>query len=145
MIEWGAPESDGGAPLLGYIIAIRDTKRTMWIEVGQVDANFTRLHIKELQENHEYNVRVFARNEVGTSDPLETEDPVQIVRPDDFTELPEEASAPSLSYSTTETLSWMREAGVDADIYSYARGRLLNRDEYFFKVWHETKRTFKEE
>lgn len=63
----------------------------------------------------------------------------------DFTELPEEASAPSLSYSTTETLSWMREAGVDADIYSYARGRLLNRDEYFFKVWHETKRTFKED
>lgn len=32
----------------------------------------------------------------------------------------------------------MREAGVDADIYSYARGRLLNRDEYFFKVWHQT-------
>ena len=56
----------------------------------------------------------------------------------DFQELPEEDAAPSLSYSTTETLSWMREAGVDADIYSYARGRLLNRDEYFFKVWHQT-------
>lgn len=54
----------------------------------------------------------------------------------DFTELPEDDNAPSLSYSTTETLSWMREAGMDADIYSYARGRLLNRDEYFFKVWH---------
>lgn len=136
MIEWGAPESDGGAPLLGYIIAIRDIKRTMWIEVGQVGANFTRLHIKELQEEHEYHVRVFARNEVGTSDPLETEDPVKVIRPADFTELPEDDNAPSLSYSTTETLSWMREAGMDADIYSYARGRLLNRDEYFFKVWH---------
>ncbi|KAF2361287.1 Fibronectin type III [Trinorchestia longiramus] len=138
MIEWGAPESDGGSPLLGYIIAIRDVKRTMWIEVGQVGANFTRLHIKEVQEEHEYNVRVFARNEIGASDPLQTEEPVKIIKPDNFTELPEEDAAPSLSYSTTETLSWMREAGVDADIYSYARGRLLNRDEYFFKVWHQT-------
>ncbi|KAK7082946.1 hypothetical protein SK128_021397 [Halocaridina rubra] len=136
MIEWGAPESDGGAPLQGYIIAIRDIKRTMWIEVGQVGANFTRLHIKELQEEHEYFVRVFARNEVGSSDPLEIDEPVKIIRPADFTELPEDDNAPSLSYSTTETLSWMREAGMDADIYSYARGRLLNRDEYFFKVWH---------
>ncbi|XP_071534909.1 titin-like [Panulirus ornatus] len=136
MIEWGAPESDGGAPLLGYIIAIRDIKRTMWIEVGQVGANFTRLHIKELQEEHEYFVRVFARNEVGTSDPLERDEAVKVIRPADFTEIPEDDEAPSLSYSTTETLSWMREAGMDADIYSYARGRLLNRDEYFFKIWH---------
>merc|ERR1719341_547031 len=138
MIEWGAPESDGGAPLLGYVIAIRDIKRTMWIEVGQVDANFTRLHIKELQEEHEYHVRVFARNEVGSSGPLETEDPVKVIKPTDFVPMPEDDNAPSLSYSTTETLSWMREAGMDADIYSYARGRLLNRDEYFFKVWHHS-------
>ncbi|KAK8746935.1 hypothetical protein OTU49_016904 [Cherax quadricarinatus] len=144
MIEWGAPESDGGAPLLGYIIAIRDIKRTMWIEVGQVGANFTRLHIKELQEEHEYFVRVFARNEVGTSNPLETEEPVKVIRPADFTELPEDDNAPSLSYSTTETLSWMREAGMDADIYSYARGRLLNKDEYFFKVWHRGMEKFDE-
>merc|ERR1712106_272205 len=138
MIECGMPESDGGAPLLGYVIAIRDVKRTMWIEVGQVDANFTRLHIKELQEDHEYHVRVFARNEVGSSGPLETEEPVKIIKPTDFVPMPEDDNAPSLSYSTTETLSRMREAGMDADIYSYARGRLLNRDEYFFKVWHHS-------
>lgn len=62
----------------------------------------------------------------------------------DFTELPEDDNAPSLSYSTTETLSWMREAGMDADIYSYARGRLLNRDEYFFKIWHRGMEKFEE-
>lgn len=63
----------------------------------------------------------------------------------DFQELPEDDAAPSLSYSTTETLSWMREAGVDADIYSYARGRLLNRDEYFFKVWHQQQKSYRED
>lgn len=39
------------------------------------------LFISLLQEEHEYHVRVFARNEVGTSDPLETEDPVKVIRP----------------------------------------------------------------
>ncbi|KAG8223454.1 hypothetical protein J437_LFUL001947 [Ladona fulva] len=35
IIEWGRPESDGGAPLEGYTIAIRDIKKTMWMEVGR--------------------------------------------------------------------------------------------------------------
>lgn len=35
-----------------------------------------------MQEEHEYFVRVFARNEVGASDPLELEDPIKIIRPD---------------------------------------------------------------
>lgn len=38
------------------------------------------------------------------------------------------------SYSTETTTSWLREANMDADIYSYARGKLLRRDEYFFKI-----------
>lgn len=30
---WGTPEWDGGAPLLGYNVAIRDVTKTMWMEV----------------------------------------------------------------------------------------------------------------
>jgi hypothetical protein len=49
IIEWGKPETDGGAPLLGYTIAIRDIKKTMWIEVGRVKADVQKLNIKDLQ------------------------------------------------------------------------------------------------
>lgn len=49
MVEWGVPESDGGAPLEGYKIAVRDMKKTMWMEVGQVTADTQRLAIRELQ------------------------------------------------------------------------------------------------
>ena len=44
--------------------------------------------------------------------------------------------APSLSFSTTETLSsWMREASMDADIQCYTKTSVLRRDEYFFRIW----------
>lgn len=79
VIEWGRPESDGGAPLESYKIAIRDAKKTMWMEVGRVSADIQKLNIRDLQENHEYLVRIFARNEIGFSDHLESEEPFKIV------------------------------------------------------------------
>lgn len=79
IIEWGRPESDGGAPLEGYKIAIRDTKKTMWMEVGRVSADIQKLNIRDLQENHEYLIRIFARNEIGFSDHLESEEPFKIM------------------------------------------------------------------
>jgi len=79
VIEWGRPESDGGASLEGYKIAIRDAKKTMWMEVGRVSADIQKLNIRDLQENHEYLVRIFARNEIGFSDHLESEEPFKII------------------------------------------------------------------
>lgn len=48
-VEWGVPETDGGAPLQGYNIAIRDVKKTMWMEVGRVDVDVQKFNIKDLQ------------------------------------------------------------------------------------------------
>ena len=56
-VEWGAPESDGGAPLEGYKVAVRDAKRQMWMEVGRVDADVQRLKVQDLSEGNEYFVR----------------------------------------------------------------------------------------
>lgn len=79
IIEWGQPESDGGSPLLGYNIAIRDLKKTMWIEVGRVTESVQKFNIKDLQENHEYLIRIYARNEIGSSEPLESDEPFKAV------------------------------------------------------------------
>ena len=48
MVEWGAPESDGGAPLEGYKIAVRDARRQMWMEVGRVTAEVQKLKVQDL-------------------------------------------------------------------------------------------------
>jgi len=148
MVEWGAPESDGGAPLEGYKVAVRDAKRHMWMEVGRVAADVQKLKVQELAEGNLYHLRIYARNEVGFSDPLENEEPFKVVRPADYNE--EEAEEkrdemPSLSFSTTETLSsWMREANVDADIQSYTKSTVLRRDEYFFRIWYYASKLFDE-
>lgn len=79
VIEWGIPESDGGAPLEGYNVAIRDTKKTMWMEIGRVSKITQKFTIRDLQEDHQYLIRIFARNEIGLSDPLESDEPFKVL------------------------------------------------------------------
>lgn len=79
VVEWGIPEFDGGAPLLGYNIAIRDTKKTMWMEIGRVQKGVQKFTIRDLQEDHEYMIRIFARNEIGLSEPLESDEPFKVL------------------------------------------------------------------
>ena len=119
MVEWGAPDSDGGAPLEGYKVAVRDAKRQMWMEVGRVQADVQKLQVKDLavsqfisekrrrlkfifivkiynaleisqisnlfQEGNNYLIRIFAKNEVGFSDPLENDEPFKVERPAGYT------------------------------------------------------------
>lgn len=149
MIEWGKPENDGGSPITGYVIAAKDSRRTMWIQVGKVEANVTRLQIKDFQENKSYKIRVMAENEVGLSDPLESEEPITVIRPPGFDENEQEAHMEreetlSLSFTTSETISWMREANVEAHVESYTTHSLLRRKEYFFQLWVNADKLFKD-
>ncbi|NEU34068.1 fibronectin type III domain-containing protein, partial [bacterium LRH843] len=79
------------------------------MEVGQVRADVQKLSVKDLQEGHEYMIRIFARNEVGLSDPLETDEPFLVVRPTgmeedmDMEEMGLDKDTPSISYSTETT------------------------------------------
>ncbi|XP_011496107.1 PREDICTED: titin-like [Ceratosolen solmsi marchali] len=148
-MEWGRPEFDGGAPLEAYKIAVRDVKKTMWMEVGRVNAGIQKLTIRDLQENHEYLFRIYAKNEIGCSEPLESEEPFKILPASDLAviepvaEVPDRGETTSLSFSTENTSSWLRDHNMDADIHSYARARLLRKDEYFFRIWLNAKKLFK--
>ena len=46
-----------------------------------------------IQEGKEYFIRIFAKNEVGFSDPLETEEPFKVKRPAGYTEEDEKEDA----------------------------------------------------
>lgn len=44
-VEWGSCENDGGSPLRGYTIWIRELTRKLWIEVFRVTGLFRFLQI----------------------------------------------------------------------------------------------------
>merc|ERR1719410_1069806 len=142
------PPSPPSAPLEGYKVAVRDAKRQMWMEVGRVSSEVQRLKVQDLSEGSEYFIRIFAKNEVGFSDPLENEEPFKVVRPADYKEEEEDKEGkaddtPSLSFTTETLSSWMREANMDANIQSYTKSRVLQRDEYFFRLWYYANKLFK--
>lgn len=64
-VEWGVPETDGGAPLQGYNIAIRDVKKTMWMEVGRVDVDVQKFNIKDLQVKFTVHGAIFTGQSLG--------------------------------------------------------------------------------
>lgn len=115
------------------------------MEVGRVPAGVQRYNIRDLQEDHEYLVRIFARNEVGMSEPLESEEVYKVehgMGQEAADEQRSQMTEPT-GFSTENTSSWLRDNNMDADIRTYARGRLIRRDEYFFRLWYNAKKLFK--
>lgn len=51
----------------------------MWIEVGRCKEDVQKFNIKDLQEGNKYLIRIYARNEIGLSDPLESEEPYEVL------------------------------------------------------------------
>mgnify|MGYP001793341352 FL=1 len=72
-IYWEPPADDGGKPVTGYIIEKRDMNRRTWAPAGETsELKFT---IVELIEGQGYMFQVKAVNEIGVSEPTETEQP----------------------------------------------------------------------
>lgn len=58
-----------------------------------------------------------------------------------YEDLPDDPKTERTDFSVSQnTSSWLREHNMDADISSYARAKLLRKDEYFFRLWHKSKK-----
>ncbi|KAL3197803.1 hypothetical protein MRX96_044705 [Rhipicephalus microplus] len=122
-VKWTAPLYDGGRPVLGYVVAVKEPRRTLWMEVSQVNAPTLKTQIQDLEEGHEYLVRIYAWNEVGVSDPLETPEGTKIVRPPGVVVPPSAPVGPLVIEEVTENsirLSWkppLNDGGDDVANY----------------------------
>jgi hypothetical protein len=76
-LSWKPPKDDGGSKVAGYIVERRDTSKgaDAWIPVIQ-NCKETTFTVPSLLDGHEYEFRVMAFNENGTSEPLRSSAPV---------------------------------------------------------------------
>jgi len=102
---WESPDSDGGAPITGYLVERKDVTKTAWVSAGRTDSNTCYTTVQKLIENNEYLFQVAAENEIGQSDWTATKNPVKVKLSFDPPGPPEDLKVKDLTKSSC-TLVW---------------------------------------
>ena len=78
-IEWSPPKSDGGAPLLSYIIEVKRPGEQKYTFLDRVKPRLQEYTAFGLEENEEYSFRVKAKNPAGESvKAAELDEPIKV-------------------------------------------------------------------
>lgn len=76
---WRAPEDDGNAEIIEYILEYQEVTQTTWTQITQItDTTYT---VSKLRTNSEYIFRTVARNQVGPSPPSPSSSHILITAP----------------------------------------------------------------
>ena len=68
-LKWTAPAKDGGAPLTGYVVEMKEQGATKWSQVTPKPVKDTEFKVEGLQEGSKYEFRVAAVNKAGQGAP----------------------------------------------------------------------------
>ena len=73
-LSWRSPIDEGGAPVSGYVIQRRDTKRDTWLDVATIDdVSTTTMAVSHVIEGESYHFQVMAVNKEGRGDPVQSQ------------------------------------------------------------------------
>lgn len=73
-LKWKRPPSDGGRPILNYIVEMKDKFSPTWNEVAKTEGPTPECKVEGLKEKMVYQFRVRAVNKAGLSEPSEPTD-----------------------------------------------------------------------
>ena len=68
-LQWGFPPNDGGAPILHYLVEMRNKEEDKWMEMGQSEGAKKFYQQTGLTKGEKYSFRVRSVNKAGKSEP----------------------------------------------------------------------------
>lgn len=80
-IKWERPNTDGGSPIIGYLVEQRRIGSPTWSKATASLVPYPELVINALEAGRRYQFRVFAQNVVGISESSLFSDPIAIPQP----------------------------------------------------------------
>ncbi|KAL7723126.1 hypothetical protein ACLKA6_017306, partial [Drosophila palustris] len=104
-LSWEPSESDGGSKIVEYIVEIREETETVYRSVGTTTGTVTNIHVERVVRNKGYLFRIYARNEVGTSEAFETTEKIVVGRKITPPSPPQNLRAPDVT-GRSVTLDW---------------------------------------
>jgi len=83
LLDWNAPYDDGGSRITSYVVEYKDVDSVVWQRAAVVDGLTRSVAVHGLRDAAigDYLFRVSAVNEMGSSEPLETDITVRPSRP----------------------------------------------------------------
>lgn len=75
-LQWKPPINDGGAPVEGYVIEMKEKFSPFWKEVKEVPAGSLAATVNGLKQGEEYQFRIKAKNKAGVGEPSEPTDSI---------------------------------------------------------------------
>lgn len=75
-LTWKPSEKDGGSRIIEYIVEIRESNKKVWRTVNITSFDVTSVFVQKMVKDQGYHFRITARNKIGTSDALITDDKI---------------------------------------------------------------------
>lgn len=72
VITWREPSFDGGSPITGYTVEMKEPYSTRWTPANKEPIEETTFLVKRLKENENYQFRVVAHNLAGPGKPSQS-------------------------------------------------------------------------
>lgn len=148
-IKWERPFTDGGSPIIGYLVEHRRIGSPAWVKTSATLVPFPEITMTGIEPNWRVQFRVFAQNVVGMSESSPISEPISIITQHTGTSAPQFLNElqnttvlendqcefhVSVMGSPTPQINWFKDG---FEIFSSRRTKIINEHGSSTLIFHQ--------